>query len=75
MVSLIYKLRRNYKSAKGQITRAVDGRTDKEYIYEYQKKLKNKFIIYSCPEAAITNTLKIYPFYASILLVLLLCFS
>lgn len=52
--------------------------TDLKYIHADQKKkkkVKNKFVIYSCPEAAITNTLKIYPFYASILLVLLLWFS
>lgn len=43
-------------------------------IHEH-KKVKNEFVIYCSSEAAITNTLEIYPFYASILPALLLCCS
>lgn len=72
---LFIDFKEEYKSPEHRAVKEGGGKTVPKLYSWTQKKGKNEFVIYCSSEAAITNTLEIYPFYASILLALVLCCS
>lgn len=72
---LFIDFKKEYKSPKNGVMKKGGRRTIPEMYSRTQKNCKNEFVIYCSSKPAVTNTLEIYPFYASILLTLLLCCS